>query len=179
MLETILSLPERRLKNALGRFPDLGFNLLAAPSRPDLDFRFQIFDFRFKSKIPNPKSKIPLSSDLRCGFRRHYSGGTAPDFHRSSLTPRASNIEAKATSRKKRCQALFPSVAFSRPSFYRSRNFVASEDQPKDQRNRDRAGGETSVLPYKDAKRTKLKVSLNSMTAPKLSASMEPFRLRR
>ena len=101
-----------RLNNALGRFPDLGFNLLAAPSRPDLDFRFQIFDFRFKSKIPNPKSKIPLSSDLRCGFRRHYSGGTAPDCHRSSLTPRASNIEAKATSRKKRCQVLFSSVAF-------------------------------------------------------------------
>ena len=124
------------MNNALGRFPDLGFNLLAAPSRPDLDFRFQIFDFRFKSKIPDPKSKIPLSSDLRCGFRRHYSGGTAPDFHRTSLTPRASNIEAKATSRKKRCQVLFSSVAFSRPSFYRSRNFVASEDQPKHQRNR-------------------------------------------
>jgi hypothetical protein len=36
-----------------------------------------------------------------------------------------------------RCQVLFSSTAFARPSFCRSRNFVASEDQPKDQRNRD------------------------------------------
>jgi hypothetical protein len=56
-----------RLKNALCRFPGLGFNLLAAPShQPQAD------------------------SDLHCGFRRHYSGGTAPDSHRTSLTLRAS-----------------------------------------------------------------------------------------
>ena len=60
-----------RLKNTLGRFPGLGFNLLAAPShQPQAD------------------------SDLRCGFRRHYSGGTAPDFHRSSLTPRTSKYRS-------------------------------------------------------------------------------------
>jgi hypothetical protein len=62
--KTFLSLPERRAENALGRFPGLGFNLLAAPSH-----------------------QLLANSDLRCGFRRHYSGGTAPDFHRSSLTP--------------------------------------------------------------------------------------------
>jgi len=39
-------------------------------------------------------------------------------------------------------------------------------------------GSEAGVA-YKDAKRTKLKVSLNSMTAPKLSDSMQSFRLRR
>ena len=56
-----------RLKNALCRFPGLGFNLLAAPShQPQAD------------------------SDLHCGFRRHYSGGTAPDSYRTSLTLRAS-----------------------------------------------------------------------------------------
>src|SRR5882672_12721067 len=37
-----------------------------------------------------PVLRLAEDSDLRCGFRRHYSGGTAPDFHRSSLTPRAS-----------------------------------------------------------------------------------------
>jgi hypothetical protein len=82
-----------RLKNALGRFPGLGFDLLAAPShQPQAD------------------------SDLRCGFRRLYSGGTAPDFHRSSLTPRASNNEAEITTRSMSCQALFSLLANSQLS---------------------------------------------------------------
>jgi hypothetical protein len=37
--KTFLSLPERRAENALGRFPGLGFNLLAAPSHPSTQLR--------------------------------------------------------------------------------------------------------------------------------------------
>jgi len=50
-------------KTTLGRFPDLGFFLLAAPSHPSLD----------------------SGQWLSCGFRSHHSGGTAPDLHRTSL----------------------------------------------------------------------------------------------
>jgi hypothetical protein len=49
----------------------LGFNLLAAPSHPKIsDFRFSILDSiqNPQSKIPNPKSKILLSSGLRAAF---------------------------------------------------------------------------------------------------------------
>jgi hypothetical protein len=49
--------------NVLGRFPDLGFFLLAAPSHPLLELR----------------------TVAACGFRRRHSGGTAPDLHRTSL----------------------------------------------------------------------------------------------
>ncbi len=48
----------------------------------------------FLAKALTYSPRLPVSpqadSDLRCGFRRHYSGGTAPDFHRTSLTLRAS-----------------------------------------------------------------------------------------
>jgi hypothetical protein len=50
----------------LGRSPGLGLILLAAPSRQPLN---------------------QADSGFTCGFRRHYSGGTAPDSHRTSLEP--------------------------------------------------------------------------------------------
>ena len=49
---------------ALGRSPGLGFVLLAAPSHPSSSLR---------------------TVAVTCGFRRHHSGGTAPDLHRTSL----------------------------------------------------------------------------------------------
>lgn len=60
------SLFRRGRLNSLGRFPGLGLNLLAAPSR-------------------QPRA----DSGLFCGFRSHHSGGTAPDLHRTSLTPKS------------------------------------------------------------------------------------------
>src|SRR5436853_3139245 len=45
-------------------------------------------------------------SDLSCGVRRLYSGGTAPDLHRTSLTPRT-RIETETTTRKNSCQDKF------------------------------------------------------------------------
>jgi hypothetical protein len=38
-IETFLSSPERPVKDALGRFPGLGFYLLAAPSHPSIVLR--------------------------------------------------------------------------------------------------------------------------------------------
>jgi hypothetical protein len=34
-----------------------------------------------------PSFSLTQDSDLLCGFRGHHSGGTAPDLHRTSLTP--------------------------------------------------------------------------------------------
>ena len=51
-------------QSALGRSPGLGFVLLAAPSHPSSSLR---------------------TVAVACGFRRHHSGGTAPDLHRTSL----------------------------------------------------------------------------------------------
>jgi len=57
------SLLRRGRSNGPGRFPDLGFFLLAAPSHPSCE----------------------LGTVADCGFRRRHSGGTAPDLHRTSL----------------------------------------------------------------------------------------------
>jgi hypothetical protein len=48
-----------------GRSPGSGFILLAAPSHPS----------------------TLLRAVALCGFRRHHSGGTAPDFHRFPYYP--------------------------------------------------------------------------------------------
>ena len=50
----------------LGRFPGLGFDLLAAPSRPSTMLR---------------------AVACYCGFRGHHSGGTTPELHRFPYSP--------------------------------------------------------------------------------------------
>jgi hypothetical protein len=55
---------------------------------------------------------VSIDSDLRCGFRRHYSGGTAPDFHRTSLTLRASKYRSGSYIEKNALSSLIFSLLF-------------------------------------------------------------------
>ena len=94
------------MERTLGRSPGLGLNLLTAPSRP-VRYLCSLFVLvKFLIEHDHEAQTQTPGSDLRSGFRRLYSGGTAPDSHRTSLTPKAPN-DAKAITEKKCCQEEF------------------------------------------------------------------------
>ena len=158
--ETFLSLPERPVEAALGRSPGLGLNLLAAPSRP--------------SGYPGTVTCVRLSSPSQWRDR----AGFTPDF--PDALERQIN-EAKITSRKILCQ-VFLFLAVSLPFICRAGNLPSKTKPDTDQqegwdhrRNGVSPGpwnDNESEVAYNDAKRTKLKVSFSSITAPRLSGWM-------